>query len=80
MSREDRVDIFVRGIERKSLISFAISGAALAAGLYTYIPFRVIPIVIARPTARTVTRSTREQTPGSAGGIATDRTTHTTIG
>ena len=35
---------------------------------------RVIQIVVDRPTARTVTRSTREQTPGGTGN---ERTTHT---
>jgi len=35
----------------------------------------LIPIVVDRPNARTVTRSTREQTPGGAGN---ERTTHTT--
>jgi uncharacterized membrane protein len=35
---------------------------------------RVIRIVMDRPSARTVTRSTREQTPGTG----TERTTHTT--
>jgi len=35
----------------------------------------VIPIVAYRASARTVTRSTREQTPGGTGN---ERTTHTT--
>jgi len=34
----------------------------------------VIPIVTDRASARTVTRTTREQTPGGAGN---ERTTHT---
>ena len=45
--------------------------------LLFWIILRIIPIVVDRPSARTVTRSTREQTPGSAGGVGTDRTTRT---
>ena len=37
----------MRGIEKKSRASFALAGAALAAGLYTYIAFRMVPIVAA---------------------------------
>lgn len=35
---------------------------------------RILPIITDRPNARTVTRTTREQTPGGAGN---ERTTHT---
>ncbi len=48
--------------------------------LLFWIVLRIIPIAVDRPTARTVSRSVHEQTPGSAGGMGTDRTTHTTIG
>jgi uncharacterized membrane protein len=47
--------------------------------LFFWIVLRIIPIAVDRPSARTVSRSVREQTPGSAGGVGTDRTTHTTI-
>ncbi len=43
--------------------------------LLAWVVVRVIPIVTDRASARTVTRSTREQTPGGAGN---ERTTHTT--
>jgi uncharacterized membrane protein len=43
--------------------------------LLAWVVVRVIPIVAYRASARTVTRSTREQTPGGAGN---ERTTHTT--
>lgn len=46
--------------------------------LLFWIVSRIIPIVVDRPSARTISRSTREQTPNPAGG-GTDRTTHTTI-
>jgi len=42
--------------------------------LLFWVVVRVIPIVTDRARARTVTRSTREQTPGGAGN---ERTTHT---
>ena len=51
--------------------------AMVVYALLFWIVLRIIPIVIDRPSARTVSRSTREQTPGSAGGVGTDRTTHT---
>jgi YggT family protein len=38
---------------------------------------RVIQIVADRPSARTVTRSVREQTPGSVAGTGTEHSTHT---
>ena len=47
--------------------------------LLFWIVIRIIPIAVDRPSARTVSRSVREQVPGSAGGVATDHTTHTTI-
>lgn len=43
--------------------------------LLFWIVLRIIPIMVDRPSARTVSRSVHEQTPGSG----TDRTTHTTI-
>lgn len=42
--------------------------------LFVWGVVRLIPIVVDRPNARTVTRSTREQTPGGTGN---ERTTHT---
>jgi len=42
--------------------------------LFAWVVVRVIPIVTDRASARTVTRTTREQTPGGAGN---ERTTHT---
>ena len=53
--------------------------AMVVYALLFWIIMRIIPVFVDRPSARTVSRSTREQTPGSAGGIGTDRTTHTTI-
>jgi len=47
--------------------------------LLFWIIMRIIPIVVDRPSARTISRVTREQTPNSAGGVETDSTTHTTI-
>ena len=47
--------------------------------LLFWIVLRIIPIATDRPSARTVSRSVREQTPGSAGTVGTDRTTHTTV-
>jgi YggT family protein len=46
--------------------------------LFFWVVVRVIPIIADRPSARTVTRSVREQTPGgSSSGTGTERTTHT---
>ena len=45
--------------------------------LLTWIILQGIAIVMARPSARTVSRSVREQTPGPAAGTGTQRTTHT---
>ncbi len=45
--------------------------------LFFWIVLQVIAIVMARPSARSVSRSVREQTPGPAAGTGTDRTTHT---
>jgi uncharacterized membrane protein len=42
--------------------------------LFVWVLVRVIQIIVDRPTARTVTRSTSEQIPGTG----TERTTHTT--
>jgi YggT family protein len=42
--------------------------------LFVWVVFRVLRIVADRPSARTVTRSTREATPGAG----TERVTHTT--
>lgn len=53
--------------------------AMVVYALLFWIIMRIIPVFVDRPSARTVSRSTREQTPGSAGGVGTDRTTHTTI-
>jgi YggT family protein len=47
--------------------------------LLFWIVVRIIPVVVDRPSARTISRSVREQTPNSAGGVGTDHTTHTTI-
>lgn len=58
-------------VEVTTLIAMAIYA------LFVWIVVRVIPIIIARPSARTVTRSTHEQTPGSVPGTGTDRTTTT---
>jgi hypothetical protein len=44
--------------------------------LLFWVIVRVIRIVAYRPSARTVTRSTREQTPGGPGN---ERTTHTIL-
>ena len=60
-------------LEVTTLIAMAIYA------LLFWIVIRIIPVVVDRPSARTVSRSVREQTPGSAGGVETDRTTHTTI-
>jgi uncharacterized membrane protein len=60
-------------LEVTTLIAMAIYA------LFFWIVLRIIPIVVDRPSARTVSRSVREQTPGSAGGVGTDRTTHTVI-
>jgi len=47
--------------------------------LFFWIVVRVIRIAADRPSARTVTRSVREQTPsGSVAGTGTERTTRTT--
>ncbi len=47
--------------------------------LFTWMLVRVIQVATNRPSARTVTRSVREQTPGSGvSGTGTDRTTNTT--
>lgn len=53
--------------------------AMVAYALLFWIVMRVIPIAVDRPSARTVSRTVREQTPGSVPGAGTDRTTHTTI-
>jgi len=53
--------------------------ALIAMAVYAllfWIVMRIMPIAVDRPSARTVSRSVREQTPGSAGGVGTDRTTH----
>lgn len=47
--------------------------------LLFWIVLRIVPIVVDRPSARTVSRSVHEQSPGITGGVGTDRTTHTTI-
>ena len=36
----------VRGLDRESRVSFAFGGVALAAGLYSYIAFRMVPIFV----------------------------------
>ncbi len=36
----------IRGLERRSRASFALGGVALAAGLYSYIAFRLVPIYV----------------------------------
>jgi uncharacterized membrane protein len=46
--------------------------------LLFWIIMRVIFIVSDRPSARTITRSVREQVPGATPGSSTDHTTHTT--
>ena len=46
--------------------------------LFFWIIARVIPIAADRPSARSVTRSVREQVPGATPGSVTDHTTHTT--
>jgi heme exporter protein D len=43
--------------------------------LFFWVVVRVVLIAATRPSARTVTRSVREQTPGGTGN---ERTTHTT--
>ena len=40
------VYFIIRGLDRKSRVSFALGGVALAAGLYTYIAFRMVPIFV----------------------------------
>jgi uncharacterized membrane protein len=60
-------------VEMTTLIAMAVYA------LLFWIIMRIIPIVVDRPSARTISRVTREQTPNSAGGVETDRTTHTTI-
>ena len=46
--------------------------------LLTWVIVRVLQVAADRPSARTVTRSVREETPASSdSGIATERTTHT---
>lgn len=46
--------------------------------LFFWVIVRVIQVVADRPSARTVTRSVREQTPsGNVDGAGTERTTHT---
>jgi hypothetical protein len=45
--------------------------------LFFWIVVRVLQVATDRPSARTVTRSVHEQTPGgSASGTGTERTTH----
>ena len=51
--------------------------AMVVYALFFWIVVRVIPIVMDRPSARTVSRSVREQTPGGVAGTSTERTTHT---
>lgn len=46
--------------------------------LFFWIIVRVIPIATDRPSARSVSRSVREQVPGATPGSITDHTTHTT--
>jgi len=46
--------------------------------LFFWIIVRVIPLAAERPSARSVTRSVREQVPGATAGSVTDHTTHTT--
>jgi 4-amino-4-deoxy-L-arabinose transferase-like glycosyltransferase len=41
------VYFLIRGIDTKSKLSFALAGIAMAAGLYTYIAFRMVPIFVA---------------------------------
>jgi YggT family protein len=48
--------------------------AMVVYALFVWVVFRVLRIVADRPSARTVTRSTREGTPGTG----TERVTHTT--
>lgn len=53
--------------------------AMAAYALLFWIVLRIIPVMMSRPSARTVSRSVSEQTPGVTGSVGTDRTTHTTI-
>jgi 4-amino-4-deoxy-L-arabinose transferase-like glycosyltransferase len=41
------VYFLIRGVDTKSKPSFALGGIAMAAGLYTYIAFRMVPIFVA---------------------------------
>ncbi len=59
-----------RALEISSVIAMAVYA------LLFWVVVGVIPIVAYRASARTVTRSTREQTP--PGGTGNERTTHTT--
>ncbi len=51
--------------------------AMVVYALFVWIILRVLPILIDRPSARTVSRTTREQVPGAVAGSGTERTTHT---
>jgi len=53
--------------------------AMIVYALLFWIILRIIPLMVGRPSARTVSRSTHEQTGGSGGSVGTDRTTHTTV-
>ena len=46
--------------------------------LFFWIVVRVVAVAADRPSARSVTRSVREQVPGATPGSVTDHTTHTT--
>jgi len=58
-------------LELTTLIAMAIYA------LFFWVLVRVIKIAVDRPSARTVTRSVREQTSGSVAGTGTERSTHT---
>lgn len=58
-------------LELTTLIAMAIYA------LFFWVLVRVIKIAVDRPSARTITRSVREQTPGSVAGTGTERSTHT---
>ncbi len=83
--------VFIYGITKPFLAPFtALVGTPTSGGtilevttliamavyaLFFWIVVRIVLIAANRPTARTVTRSTREQTPGGTGN---ERTSHTT--
>ena len=83
--------VFIYGITKPFLAPFALLVGTPTSGgvilevttliamavyaLFFWVIVRVVLIAATRPSARTVTRSVREQTPGSTGN---ERTTHTT--